>query len=56
MRVCTSVLLPLGRVLVGDSLSLVLLTEELGSVDHVSEGTLDLVPFPGLQAAVCKGS
>lgn len=30
----------------------VLLTEVLGSVDHVSEGTLDLIPLAGLQTAV----
>lgn len=35
-----------------EKLSLVLLTEELGSVDHVGQSALDLVPFPGLQAAV----
>jgi hypothetical protein len=30
----------------------ILLAEVLGSVDHVGEGTLDLIPLAGLQAAV----
>jgi len=34
------------------SLLLVLLTEVLGSRDHVGEGSLDLIPLTGLQAAV----
>lgn len=30
----------------------VLLTEVLGSVDHVGEGTLDLVPLASLETAI----
>jgi len=30
----------------------VLLPEVLGSVDHVGEGTLDLIPIAGLETAV----
>lgn len=30
----------------------VLLTEVLGSVDHVGEGALDLIPLAGLQTAI----
>lgn len=44
---CTSKILGRRLSLVG-----VLLTEVLGSVDHVGEGTLDLVPLAGLETAV----
>ena len=36
------------------NLGLVLLTEVLGGVDHVSQGALDLVPLPGLETTVYK--